>query len=486
MGAMMAALTIFYLLLADFSHYPPELVSLIDVDAYFNAHGVPVSMQTMEELAGTEPKNAADQVAQLLAIRWLGEQDAQPARIMLQKIANGELAQGELGFAKEHARRALARLNKQPIELQGGGGRNLKEALTWFPRDVTFCAALDLRAAWSSKPFAPTILANVPGLWPFPWGFLNDKGQLYTFADQVGNFRLERMAVAFAPSRAGKDGHCIFVRFTGLVDRKRLLEVLAGEMVQRTVREEKGHAEPITSIVAPDRPALIMVGSTDLLIVMDQNREAVLPEIVQEVLAIKARKKPSVVEGMLAGLLRKVPDNAHALAVGDVPQELFEDQTKRGADCGLDPCFALLRDDIVLHAVVKKQIDVHFQGKTRNAADAQALLAGIARLQKEHTGELRQFLPDPSAQVLIDDLASIQVTAAGAEVTGQVVLSRDTAGALGDVLDKAIGAALNAAVANGFAFLGAVVRAILTVVAVLLLAAIGGIVAVLLMRARAA
>src|SRR6266404_2831611 len=96
-GVTMATLAILYLLLAGLSHHPPELVSLIDPDSYFSSRGIQTSAENMEAVAEAQPGSAAEEVAQLLAIRWLGEHGAVQAKSTLLKIANGQLAGDEMG-----------------------------------------------------------------------------------------------------------------------------------------------------------------------------------------------------------------------------------------------------------------------------------------------------------------------------------------------------------------------------------------------------
>jgi hypothetical protein len=480
----MATLAILYLLLAGLSHHPPELVSLIDPDSYFSSRGIQTSAQNMEAMVDAQPGSAAEEVAQLLAIRWLGEHGAVQAKSTLLKIANGHLAGDEMGFAAQHARRALALMDKNALEQPTVDRQGLKNVLGWFPKDVTFCAAIDLRVSWASKPFAPALLTSLSASSPFPWGLLTDNGQLCSFADKVGNFRLERAAVAVAPSGPGRKELRTYIRLTGLVNRERLIRCLAGTMGQCTVQEEKANGVPITALLSPGQPAVVVIGKTDLVLISAEEGDDALPELVQKLLAIRAGKKPSALGSSLVGLLGKVPENAHAFGVGDT-KGWPECSANSDPNPAFDQAFAHLREDIVVHAVVNKQIDICFRGKTKNADDAQAMLAEITRLQKDYMDGLKQLLPDLSAQVLIDDLASIQATAAGADVSGRAVVSLKTAGALGDVIDKSISAIGNAMLLSAFAKVSAAFRVLVVVVGLISLTAIGAIVGLLIMRTLA-
>src|SRR5262249_51293534 len=102
-----------YLLLAGLGDSPRHLVTLIDAEPYFQSRQIEISAEHLEQLAGTPPADAKGEVAQLLAIRWLGEHRTEAARGTLERIAQGQVGEDKYHFAQEYARRALAALDGQ-------------------------------------------------------------------------------------------------------------------------------------------------------------------------------------------------------------------------------------------------------------------------------------------------------------------------------------------------------------------------------------
>jgi hypothetical protein len=94
-----------------------ELVSMIDAERYFRMRGMAVSAEQLEALAGKDPSDGKKQIAQLLAIDWLGDhpREGRTARTTLQQIAEARKAQDPHGFAREHALRALARIDGKTV-----------------------------------------------------------------------------------------------------------------------------------------------------------------------------------------------------------------------------------------------------------------------------------------------------------------------------------------------------------------------------------
>src|SRR5260370_14372748 len=97
-----------------------DLVSMIQADDYFAARSIAVNAKQMTELADKEPADGKKQVQQLLAIRWLGENPLATrkdvgAHEVLEQIAAGKKGQDLHGFARGHAKQALARLDGKPL-----------------------------------------------------------------------------------------------------------------------------------------------------------------------------------------------------------------------------------------------------------------------------------------------------------------------------------------------------------------------------------
>src|SRR5262249_49885086 len=142
-----------------------DLVSLIDAPAYFQARDIKITPEKMAELAVREPSDGKAQLAQLLALRWLGEEADQVKKAkdfpkilrQVEEIADGKGAQDPQGFAAEYARAAAialgsARVEKVSPKLPENSAR--QDALTWFPASVRIVAAFDLRSGGPPAPEA--------------------------------------------------------------------------------------------------------------------------------------------------------------------------------------------------------------------------------------------------------------------------------------------------------------------------------------------
>jgi hypothetical protein len=129
-----------------------DLASLVPVDAYFQSRGVEVTVSSMLELAGKDPVDGKTQIAQLLALRSLGDEPAKIkrhkdyARVveLLKEISGGKKAQDSFGFARDHAARTLARLEDKALLSPARPKNSVRdEAFRWFPADATIIGCID-------------------------------------------------------------------------------------------------------------------------------------------------------------------------------------------------------------------------------------------------------------------------------------------------------------------------------------------------------
>src|SRR5262249_39745776 len=131
-----------------------DLVSLLDAEEYLRAREVPTSIDSLKAVAGKAPTDGKSQVAQLLAIRLLGElklgnvDEKQRIIASLAEIAPGTKAQDSAGLAKPYALRAIKRLGgKATAEGRPAASPALATALAWFPKEVGFVGAYDTALA---------------------------------------------------------------------------------------------------------------------------------------------------------------------------------------------------------------------------------------------------------------------------------------------------------------------------------------------------
>src|SRR5262249_34228648 len=143
-------------------------------------------------------KVGKEQMIQLMAIRWLGlhPDDARKAGAIdaLRAVADGKKGQGPHHFAKEHAARALARIEGKRVApartVPPGSIRD--EARAWSPGEVAIFGAMDLRpaedaTATDTEALAKLLARVVPE---------REWKPVYDFVDTVGNIRLDRIGLA--------------------------------------------------------------------------------------------------------------------------------------------------------------------------------------------------------------------------------------------------------------------------------------------------
>src|SRR5262249_31006008 len=114
-----SALGLFAFLVVSGGNFPGDLVTLIDADMYFQARKVDVTAAQMVALAGKDPVDGKTQIAQLLALRWLGDHPNvvkadSKIRALLEVVAQGKKAQDPQRFARDYAQRALSRVDGKP------------------------------------------------------------------------------------------------------------------------------------------------------------------------------------------------------------------------------------------------------------------------------------------------------------------------------------------------------------------------------------
>jgi hypothetical protein len=233
-----------------------DLLSLMDAQDYFQARKIEVKAETMLALASKEPADTKAQVQQLLAIRWLGENPDQASKVRnaretLRQIAEGEKAQGRLGFAQKYAKRSLALLDGKPApEHRAIPNNSLRaDALRWFPKDATMVGGYDLRAAGGIKPLDEVRLRKlVAGMVP-----PREKEQAYAFIEKLGNVHLDRYSMAMYLDPQQPEKMRMVMRLTGLADRKALTKTILDGMKQARTVPVRGTGNESISLITADK-----------------------------------------------------------------------------------------------------------------------------------------------------------------------------------------------------------------------------------------
>jgi hypothetical protein len=307
-----------------------DLLSLIEPADYFASRRMELGARSMLELASGTPTDARRDVRQLLAVRWLGEnKDRLGEQREAVRQALARLARGPEGFAAEYAQTALARIDDKPVPVPRAAPKDgLREALEWFPKDVSLAVVLDARPP-AGRPAEPDpelgrhlqrMLALYVKMMP-----ADAREELYRFAEGAGNVRLDRLAVGFAPDPGASGNVRLFIRATGRMDHKRLAGYLRDLLGRNTAFAEKTglRGEAVTTLVARDNPpAVTLIGTSDLILAGYVSAEVNCASLAEEVLAVRDGGRPSLLAGPLGKTLRDVPADAVGLVRGSLPRDL--------------------------------------------------------------------------------------------------------------------------------------------------------------------
>ena len=421
-----------------------DLMSLIDAAAYFESRKIPVNAAEMLSRANLDPRESAKtQVAQLLALRWLAEhpemlRTVAEARGLLEAISQGKHAQDGQGFAKEYATRALARLDgKQPPPRRAIPIDSLRsEAFSWFPQRAggdAILAGIDLRVSGSM---------HVPG-----GPFLNklglrdgDRDQLYQVAELVGNIRLDRVAVTYQKS-IDKRGQFLMVRATGAFDHQRLAGLTKDAAVSARKEMKGPSGEPILMYRIPELFPLSAahVGDTDIVVLFSDLADNARPFAeIEEALNVRAGKKDSVVKGCLADLLKKAPDQAVALAVGEISKETRE-QARKDAPKSVPP----VPQRFIVQTIRDDMLRLKGGATMADADEARLFESCVKELIATGRDGLKRLPPDvklpmKTVELLGKTMDSIQVESKGSGVSLGVTFSSEVIGAVRSFVEESL------------------------------------------------
>jgi hypothetical protein len=422
-----------------------DVVSLLDAPDYFQLRKVEVNAQTMLELASADAKDGKAQIQQLLAIRWLGEhpdlaKKAKDARDTLRQIAEGEKAQGRLGFAQQYAQRSLALLDGKPVPKPRAVPNNSVrvDALRWFPKDATMVGGMDFRASGELTPLDEDHVRKLlAGLVP-----AREKEQAYGFVEKLGNVRLDRFSFAVVVDPQQPETMHAVTRYTGLADHqalRRLIEDGLKETRQnpRVVPTRDKGNETVTVITTEkEEVAFALIGNRDVLIGFGQRGHSAR-EAVEQALAVRAGKDPSVLKGPMAERLQKAPATAVGVFAGDFPDKMRQDMVGPGSPFKAVPVRAdasMVRGE---DAVVRLNVTM------ANADDAKAMEASVAAWQKMAVAGLGQLPPQsqpaPGAlDALKKALEGVRVERTEAHLKAQATISPAALDAARGLAEKAL------------------------------------------------
>jgi hypothetical protein len=399
-----------------------DAASLIDPAGYLKAHGVELKADGLVELVAREAKGGKEQMTQLLAIRWLGAhpdeaKKAAGALDALRSVADGKKGQDAHGFARDHAARALARIEGKPATaarpIPAGSVR--ADALSWFPAEATLFGAADLRSAGGPPSLDPDAVSTLLGR------LVPEEGwkPIYGFVDAVGNLRLDRVAIAVEINEKAHDKSRIWVRLTGAGDPKGLVDFLAPMYPEREERKGPGGEPIVIRTKKGSAPAFVFVGKTDFVIAGYEADKGNHIEVVDALLDVRAGKGKSVVNGPFAKVLEEVREKSQGLFVADVP-ESFRTEGLRGLDIS---SFKAIPRRLVVEMTGGKTLTVRAQGTMKDEEEAAATAKALEQLKAQGLQALKnrpRDVPADLAEVGRKTLEGAKIDAGGATVTASV------------------------------------------------------------------
>ena len=404
-----------------------DLVTLIDAKDYFKARGVEMTTAKLVELATARPADGKGEVAQLLALRTLAARAAKvrAARDYPAILGKIEGVAGGKGFAAEYARRTAAALGSTPAFAPGGSPKARDGGLVWFPKSVRLVGAVRLeRGAVGDGGKAVRDLLNkvMPP---------RDREKLYDLAGKVGNARIERLSFAYSLDPQAKAQARFYVRLTGTANRQRLLSAIRDAVPDVKLEEPKGGPGGKVTLVhfpaTASGPGLALVGDRDLLLGFFERGGPQVDheQVVTQMLAIRAGKEKSVLDGPLAKSLKTVAARDAAFVVGGLPPEVRADLT-RGPNA-----FRVVPDSFFLKAERGKGgLKLRLEAAMGSAKEAKLFVEDVGRMKRTGLEGLRK-LPDEARRLLsaggVEPLAkaleSVNVRADGDTVRGGMDVS---------------------------------------------------------------
>jgi hypothetical protein len=436
---MASWLGLLLLVMASGGGYPTDLASLIDVEAYFQSRKVDLTAAQMAVLAGKEPADAKAQIGQHLALRWLGDHpDAVKAdpktRALIEAIAQGKTAQDPQEFARDYAKRALARLDGKPsLEIQVSENSLRADGVAWFPSGVALLCGIENRG----PPLGPVIdLKAITATFhqALP---AEAREEMYKFADDVGNLEVLRFTLAYSVDPNEKQNNRVYLRLTGRCDHRRLAEYLTRVLPGAAVKDEKGpKGEPLTIFTpATAGPAIAFIGDTELVMAgYDHPKDyAKQVDVLREVLEVRAGRLAGVGKGAWEAKLHEVSATAKAFFAGELPDELRKELLSGGP-------FKEMPSDLVADMTPDKGLVIRFRGAFGSGADAKTFCDAAEQLKQQGLLALKNLPPSvkikpKGIEALSKTLEGIKIEPKESSAIGELRVPGDRMPTLAEVME---------------------------------------------------
>ena len=258
------------------------------------------------------------------------------------------------------------------------------------------------------------------------------KKEMYDLIEKSGNVRIERVAFGMVDAEK-REQRKMFARFTGKANHVWCVDTIKNLGKVEATALKSGDGTPITRLHDKGgMPSIIAIGNTDLLVV-GYDRGQMHDDLVDELLAIRAKKKPSATTGLLKDRLARIPDKAIAFAVGDLPGDF-----KR--ELGL--LFAPTPSNLT--AFIERMpmgLDLQVETSMANREEADKLVQKIGAMRKEGIDALKKAAQQPLPmapqlpfQAMINVMESLQVQSKAEQVQARAFVPDTLAQQLGQMM----------------------------------------------------
>lgn len=328
-GADLPFMQLLLMVLSAGSVNANDWMMMVQPAEYFKSRRIEPTLDRMIDFAIADIKTPKAQIRQLAALmhlqneseRFKSAKNYESNRMAIEEVAAGQRGADPAGFGQEYAQRLLDKLDGKKIAPPKHQPLRL-DALDWFPADTRLALAFDMRNLQDISGHArKEILATLSEYYRL---------HLYDQLESMGNVRVDR--TAFGIVDGGKaEQQKTFIRISGKGNQAWIADALnerAGDGLEvKTSKASDG--TPIMTLTSPlSGAACVLIGNTDMVVVSYEQFERRHDELVEEVLAVRAKKKPHAAAGALKDRLAKVPDKAIGFLVGDLPASMKEELGK--------------------------------------------------------------------------------------------------------------------------------------------------------------
>ena len=398
-----------------------DWMTMVKPREYFKSRNIEPTIDRMIDFVIEDVKTPKAQIKQLAALQYLADEadkfkkaaNYDTNRMAIEEVAAGKLGRDSTGFVQEYAKRLLAKLDgAKPAAAKIRPLR--QDALTWFPADMKIAVAFDMHQLQGlSNDTRKGILATIAD---------SSRLNLYEQLEMFGNIRVDRMEFGIVDAD-NPDDQKMFLRVSGKANQAWIADSLTARSGFALPWKETKDAEgtPIRTLHAANAgAAVVLIGNTDMIIVGYQKFDGKHDDLIAELLAVRAKKKPHAA-GNLKDRLAKIPDRAIGFLVGDLPGEWK-------GQMGLDPVPTKISAYV---EAAPMGLEVKVETVMKDGAEAGKFVGKVGALRKEGIATLQQAMKDPIEpglprmpyQALIDLVETIQVQNRGETVKASGFIS---------------------------------------------------------------